>query len=91
MNKSVVIAATVISIVWIESAFAYVGPGAGLSLLGALWGLIAAVVAALGFVILWPLRRARRNRAAAKRAAAKEPRRTDEHRRVNDDVRREPS
>lgn len=40
-----------------ESALAYVGPGAGLSLLGALWGLLLAVVAALGFIVLWPLRR----------------------------------
>ena len=38
-------------------AAAYIGPGAGLSLLGAFWGLLLAVVAALGFVILWPLRR----------------------------------
>lgn len=41
-------------------ASAYVGPGAGLSLLGALWGLILAVVAALAFVALWPLRHYRR-------------------------------
>ena len=45
-------------------AAAYIGPGAGLSLLGAFWGLLLAVVAALGFVILWPLRRLfRRDRA----------------------------
>jgi uncharacterized iron-regulated membrane protein len=44
-------------------AAAYIGPGAGLSLLGAFWGLLLAVGAALGFVILWPLRRMfRRNR-----------------------------
>ena len=38
-------------------AAAYVGPGAGLSLVGAFWGLLVAVGAALGFIILWPLRR----------------------------------
>jgi hypothetical protein len=43
-----------------ESATAYVGPGAGLSLLGALWGLLLSVGAALAFVILWPLRRLRK-------------------------------
>jgi membrane protein implicated in regulation of membrane protease activity len=50
-------------------AAAYVGPGAGLSLLGAFWGLLLAVVAALGFVIFWPLRRLFR------RGRAKEPER----------------
>jgi hypothetical protein len=52
-----------------DAALAYVGPGAGLSLLGALWGLLAAVGAALAFVILWPLRQLLK-RMRAKRAAA---------------------
>jgi membrane protein implicated in regulation of membrane protease activity len=43
-------------------AAAYIGPGAGLSLLGALWGVAAAVVAALLFLLLWPLRRLLRKR-----------------------------
>jgi hypothetical protein len=48
-------------------ALAYVGPGAGLTLLGALWGLIVAVVVSLGFVLLWPIRRLmRRNKQAGR-------------------------
>jgi len=43
-----------------QTALAYIGPGAGLSLLGALWGLLLAIGAAFGFLILWPLRRIRR-------------------------------
>lgn len=53
-------------IVFTLPAEAYVGPGAGLSLMGALWGLVIAVVASLGFIVLWPLRRfvlRRRSRA----------------------------
>ena len=37
-------------------AQAYVGPGAGLSLLSALWAVLAAVFVAVGFVLLWPIR-----------------------------------
>lgn len=46
-------------------AMAYVGPGAGLSLLGAFWGLLVAVLAALSFVILYPIRRLMRGRKRA--------------------------
>lgn len=47
------------------TAQAYVGPGAGLSLLGALWGLIAAVGVALFFIVMWPIRRMRRRKKEA--------------------------
>jgi membrane protein implicated in regulation of membrane protease activity len=40
-----------------QDAFAYIGPGAGLSMLGAFWGLVVAVFAALSFLLLWSLRR----------------------------------
>lgn len=36
--------------------FGYIGPGAGLGLIGALIMLVVAVVGALLFVVLWPLR-----------------------------------
>lgn len=48
-------------------AFAYVGPGAGLTLLGALWGLLVAVAAVLMFVIAWPLRQWRKRVNAGRR------------------------
>lgn len=39
-----------------QPAFAYVGPGAGLSLIGSVVGLLAAIGTALGFVLFWPVR-----------------------------------
>jgi Flp pilus assembly protein TadB len=48
------------------AASAYVGPGAGLSLLGALWALIVAVAAAVIFLFAWPIRRMRRRKREAK-------------------------
>jgi hypothetical protein len=48
---------------------AYVGPGAGLSLAGALWGLLLAIGTAVSFVLLWPLRRLWRKQRAARAEA----------------------
>lgn len=47
------------------AANAYVGPGAGLSLLGALWALVVAVAAAVIFLFAWPIRRMRRRKREA--------------------------
>lgn len=52
------------------AAFAYVGPGAGLGLLGALWALIAAIGTALVFVLAWPIRNMLRRRRADRAAAS---------------------
>jgi len=52
------------------AAHAYVGPGAGLGLLAALWGLVAAVGVAVFYVVMWPIRRMRRQRKAEQSAAA---------------------
>lgn len=43
-------------------ALAYIGPGAGITMLGALWGVIVAVVLALGAVLFWPIRALMRRR-----------------------------
>ncbi len=39
-----------------NQVIAYVGPGAGLSALGALWALIASIGIALGAILVWPIR-----------------------------------
>lgn len=54
-------------------ALAYIGPGAGITMLGALWGVVVALVLALGAVLFWPVRallRRRSGRPAAVGSAA---------------------
>lgn len=56
-------------------AAAYIGPGAGLSVIGAFWGLLMAVFAALAFIVSWLVRRLLRRRSACADASstAQEP------------------
>jgi hypothetical protein len=51
-------------------ALAYIGPGAGITMLGALWGVVAAVALALGAVLFWPVRALLRRRGRPAAAAA---------------------
>ena len=37
-------------------ALAYIGPGAGLGALGAVWGFIIAILVAIVIVLSWPIR-----------------------------------
>ncbi|HZD53997.1 MAG TPA: hypothetical protein VE175_13190 [Woeseiaceae bacterium] len=53
------------------TAAAYVGPGAGLSLLGALWALVVAIGTAIAFVVAWPVRRLLRRRRAEREEASR--------------------
>ncbi len=55
-----------------DTVYAYVGPGAGLSLLGALWALILAIGTAIVFVVVWPIRKMRRRRREAEADKAQE-------------------
>ena len=52
-------------------AQAYIGPGAGITMLGALWGVVVALALAFGAVLFWPVRALlrRRKRPAATEAA----------------------
>lgn len=54
------------------AASAYVGPGAGLSLLGALWALLIALGTAIVFVLAWPFRRMLRRKREARERQAKD-------------------
>jgi hypothetical protein len=38
-------------------AAAYVGPGAGISVLGSLLGILATILVAIGAIIFWPVRK----------------------------------
>ena len=46
-------------------ALAYVGPGAGISVLGSIVGILVTIVVAIGAIIMWPLRKAMKKRKAA--------------------------
>jgi hypothetical protein len=39
-----------------EAAFAYVGPGAGVSLFGAAVGMLVAIFSAIGVILWWPIK-----------------------------------
>ncbi|PRD45635.1 hypothetical protein C5748_00195 [Phyllobacterium phragmitis] len=62
MKKRLALITVLVTLFAPTAAFAYVGPGAGLSLLGALWALLVAIVTALFFVVAWPIRKMMRNR-----------------------------
>lgn len=59
-----------------DAALAYIGPGAGITLMGALWGVIVAIALAIGAVLFWPFRilmrryRNRNNKTAPEKTAA---------------------
>ncbi|YBV98307.1 hypothetical protein M1D80_16115 [Phyllobacteriaceae bacterium JZ32] len=66
MKKSIGLIILLVTLSAPTAAFAYVGPGAGLSLLGALWALLAAVATAIFFVVAWPIRKMVRSRRSRK-------------------------
>jgi len=39
------------------TAFAYIGPGAGISVLGSLLGILGTIVVAIGAILFWPVRK----------------------------------
>ena len=50
-------------------AQAYVGPGAGISVLGSLLGILATILVAIGAIVFWPVRKLLKRRKAATAAS----------------------
>ena len=53
------------------AALAYIGPGAGISVLGSLLGILGTIVVAIGAIIFWPVRKFLKRKKQAKLAAEK--------------------
>lgn len=47
-----------------STALAYIGPGAGISVLGSLLGILGTIFVAIGAIIFWPLRKFMKRRNA---------------------------
>jgi len=80
MKRFVVVIMTVSTVFLATAATAYVGPGAAVTLVGALWAVVAAVVLAVVGILIWPIRlmlRRMRGKARAEESpqaqAKKEP------------------
>lgn len=63
----------VLLLAFAPAAMAYVGPGAGLGVLGVLLAIITAVLATIVGLVLWPLRVIKQRRKAAAAADGTEP------------------
>jgi hypothetical protein len=48
----------------VSPAIAYIGPGAGISVLGSLLGILATIFVAIGAIIFWPVRKYMQRRKA---------------------------
>jgi hypothetical protein len=53
------------------TASAYIGPGAGISVLGSLLGILGTIVVAIGAIVLWPVRKLMKRRKQSKQATDK--------------------
>ena len=48
---------TILALLFASPTMAYIGPGAGISVLGSLFGIIVTIIVAIGAIIMWPLRK----------------------------------
>jgi len=52
------------------AALAYIGPGAGISVVGSLLGILATFFVAIGAILFWPVRKFLKRRKARREALA---------------------
>ena len=55
-----------------NAALAYIGPGAGISVLGSLLGILVTIFVAIGAILFWPLRKLLQRRKARRQAASRD-------------------
>lgn len=56
-TADILLRALVISMLLVNPAVAYIGPGAGISVLGSLLGILATIFVAIGAILFWPIRK----------------------------------
>ena len=61
-----------ILLVPLSPALAYIGPGAGISVVGSLLGILSTIFVAVGAIIIWPLRKWMKRRKARRESAVSE-------------------
>ena len=60
----------VVALTVAPAALAYIGPGAGISLLGSIFSIVGAIFLAVFAVLLWPIRKMFKRRKKARAAKA---------------------
>jgi hypothetical protein len=63
------ILALILLVLPVSPALAYIGPGAGISVLGSLLSILATIFVAIGAVLFWPLRKLMKRRKARRESA----------------------
>jgi len=67
INRSLL---TLLLLTPVSAALGYIGPGAGISVLGSLLSILATFFVAIGAIVFWPLRKLLKRRKARRAAEA---------------------
>lgn len=70
---------TIMCLTFPLTSVAYIGPGAGLSMLGAVWAVLAAIVFMVGGLLFWPVRAMIRRRRQTKASTGNPKTITESH------------